>query len=309
MTFSKKDYNLELKGIFEFSQNALFYFPVEDEIGFLANNKIKVSSSFSLDAYHNLVCYVERSLNGVFGESINLNTKIVDAGKNSLEFLLLDRQTPTFKKIRRIQLKGVWQVDSVNRLIFSCRSDIKKNELLFKNTWIINKKNNIEYIYRLRPTGQSKFNFFVLRGRWSYKQGYLTYYVEGSNRRKLSFQVKLTKIFVLKNKNKLQFTLAVSEDGAAKKSRVVSLNGSWRRSGNGVDFFVSAGDGLKEIKFSFKKKISDDKEVTFSLVNRQARNLGYEITFSKKLLNDGDYFLKAAFGDEKRIEGGFNLPF
>jgi len=309
LAFSNKANNSELKGIFEIYQNALFYFPVDEEIGILGNNKIKVSSSFSLDANHNLVCIVERSLNGVFGESINLNTQIVDAGKNSLEFLLLDRKTPTFKKIRRIQLKGVWQVDPDNRLIFSLRSDIKKNELLFKNTWIINKKNNIEYIYRLRSERQSKFIFFVLRGRWSYKQGFLTYSIEGSNRRRLSFQVKLTKIFALKNKNKLQFTLAVRKDGAAGKGRVVSLNGSWKRSANGVDFFLTVDDDSKDIRFSFKKKISNDKEVTFSLVNGQARDLGYEITFSKKLLNDGDYFIKASFGDEKKIEGGFNFPF
>lgn len=291
-----------LKGSFQFQNNALFYHPhPQEEIP----HRLEVSGRWRLDRNHNLILGVDESQNQIFGKTISLTTKIESTSKDSLSFTLLKRITPTLKNVHKITLKGLWRADSKNRLIFEIERAGGYDELTFGNTWQLTRNNQIVYIFKRTFLKKRIINSFILKGEWSFDRGALIYRVENSDSSRLLFEVGLKK----KSLTATRETLGVILGTEFNYRKMLSLYGGWRRGTLGVDFVSRLGAKPWVWSFKFNKQLSTDKEITFELVNKEHKPVGFAITFSKKILKDSHFFIRAKSDEEKRVEAGVYLPF
>lgn len=299
---------IKYKGYFEIKRNELLYYPHTRETQSIPH-VLKVTGTWQIDKNHDLAFIVDESQNHIFGRSIKFSARIENAGESRIEFSLLDRTTPALRDIHRIKLDGFWR-SHYNKLAFCVQRDGARDELIFSNTWDVTERNQIIYLYTRTMGRRQITSSFLIQGRWSYRDGALTYAVENSRTSQLKFEVSAAHTLANPRLGRLDFTLGAgtSRDVRRAKAQTISLWGKWEAKECGLEFRVQLAHGVSIFSFGVNKKLSNDKEVVFSLIDERGKPLGFELAFLKKIFGDGSFFIRGKLSQEKKIEAGLYLP-
>ncbi|MFC1621755.1 hypothetical protein ACFL2G_05595 [Candidatus Omnitrophota bacterium] len=235
--------------------------------------KIKFSGKYSLDKKHNLVYTLDKWSNQCEGNRIRLKTKLMDAGKNELMFLVQSRDPSKGKRrIYTMKLSGAWQADRNNRLCFGI--DKSKGSLILSNAWQINKNNEIVYKYGRQP------EVVVLKGKWEIKDKYrLGYVLDKRLDSGFDFRTSIGQVVPRRKKIYARFNVAIELSKRKKVTRKIIFTGKFKL--NKTKDLI--------LEFSPRKKVA--------------------LKFTKNMLNrKGFAYLESFLKDkEKYIGGGLAL--
>jgi hypothetical protein len=232
--------------------------------------QIKFSGQWSMDETHNLVLILDKWNNQVEGNKLVIATEIVDASSNELVFTAGTRDSDGKEHVTMLKFAGAWQADPYNRLTFCVEKDSgAKDELLFRGEWKINKKHEIEYVYRkARHTDKT---VVTLSGYWDIAgNNKLSYVLSEDSKSRLDFQVKLERVM----RNSIEASIGIGISPVKKK---IVLSGRWHiAKGTDASFDVNYGGGkIAPIHVKLTKLLaSGEAYVRFAHTGHEVEILG-----------------------------------
>ncbi len=182
--------------------------------------QVKFSGQWALNEKHHLVLTLDKWGEQIAGNKLVINTEIVDATGNELVFTAATRNQDGSECISMLRLSGAWQADPHNRLVFCVDKGMdKKDELLFKGVWSVNKNNQLEYITVKRPHADDSIMRF--RGWWDIPgHNRLSYILSEDERSRFDFKVELDHV----TRNAINAKIGIGVEPLKKK---ISLSGKW----------------------------------------------------------------------------------
>ena len=119
-------------------------------------SRIKLKGKWKLDKSHNLVLEVAKQKK--FAKTrLTLDVDIVEPQKHSLVFRVRTKPSRTRTRISLLTLRGSWRQDKLNRLVFDVSHRPAGNSLTFKNTWKLDRYQQIIYTYRTLTTEKEAY--------------------------------------------------------------------------------------------------------------------------------------------------------
>ncbi len=278
--------NLLLNGKYQIKENKLFFIPFRSTQNI--PHKLRIEGKWSLKNSSKLIFTVDSSYSDTFGETISFDVKVSKANSESLELLLLNRKTPTYRKIKRIVFRGSFKVFKDRFLSFEINENKKdgRDILIFNNKLEINKDNYLVYRYKTLSKEQS----FILKGKWRFSNCFLIYEFLDA-KKSLTFKVSLQRRRLKVLENRIYFNLGLEYD--LKTSNKVSLWGKWRfRNKSEVEFILNrTKKSLFVLKLS--KTFIKNRLLILSLDFGPDFGLGkLELELRLKKGVDNDYYIK-----------------
>lgn len=257
-------------GVFKISEENALEYHIRQSDNEPVPQQIKFSGAWSLDENHDLVLTLDKWNNQVAGNKLVLATEIVDATGNELVFTAATKDSDGKEHVSMLRLSGAWQADPYNRLTFCVeKPDSRKDELLFRGEWIINKRHEIEY-----SCTKGRFDYAMtmrLRGRWDIAgNNKLSYVFEESSKSRFDFKVTLQRVM----RNSIECTIGI---GIAPIKKKITLSGRWHI-GKGKDAFfqINYGGGkISSIAVKLVKRMaSGEAYVRFDRTGHEVEILG-----------------------------------
>lgn len=241
-----------------------------------------------------------------------LKGDIVTAEKDGLVIEIKSVDKSGHDHFRSLKIKGSWQADRQNRIIFIVKKEVRPSVLTFQGTWRVNKQQQIVYTYeRIEQKRKTKVIHSILfEGSWQITtRNKLTYNILHSSESRFDFRVQLENKSLKAQDGALKYLI-----GIGSKTKSILLFGNWRITRSwGVAFEIDYGEGkTRKIEFSVDKYLSQRDKVIFSLANKRREPLGISITFTHKFLKqqDAKLFLRLkGSAEEASVEAGAKIPF
>jgi hypothetical protein len=286
-------------------------------------SRIRLKGKWRLDASHNLVLEVAKQKKSATTRFV-LDVDIVKPQKHSLTFRVRTKPSRGRTKISLLTLRGSWRQDKFNRLVFDVGHRPSAGSLTFKNTWKLDRHQQIIYTYRKLKTKRKHTIRF--EGSWRLTaKNRLGYILEGKAARTkyrtkpsasetdLNFRVHLQTPTIYPQEGKIKYRLGI---GARKKGRnqTLILYGTWKLSRKvGLGFAMDYGKGrVEEMGFSFRLNLTKQDRIAIELKTRQEEPLGITLIFTRKFLAKKafEYFIRMKLsGKEPRFDLGTTLKF
>lgn len=266
-----KRFRKVVEGRFKIDAKNQLYYEVLKSSETDTPQKIKFSGKYSLDKKHNLIYTLDKWSNQCEGNRIRLKTKLMDAGKNEIMFLVQSRDPSKGKRrIYTMKLRGKWQADKNNRLTFTV--DKQGDKLILSNAWQINKNNEIVYRYGRQP------ETVALKGKWEIKDKYrLGYVLDKRLDSGFDFRASLGQIVPKKKKTYLRFDVIIN---ASKRKRI-----------------------KRKIVFCGTCKLAKDKKILLEFSPHKGKRLSLKLT--KAILDKkGLVYIESFIRDKERYLGG-----
>jgi hypothetical protein len=270
----------------------------------VTNNKTTLSGNWSLTDNHNLCLTLDTSKNSKSGSKIILTGHIKDVTKNALLFEISNSQDLKGKHINIVSLKGTWQADTYNQLIFKIKKENSEHDILtFNSTWIINKHHRLIYSYEKADLITKKKRTYKLtfKGYWNMTKKSRMYY-ELDTENSTGFDFKMGP--ALLEKNRIKYKLLV---GTNHKARTIRLAGQWSLNPKlGLTFTIDYGNNeIRQITIGAKINLSKKDTLSVKLAD------GAELKLAHDLLDGaGQTFLKCQTGPQPqdyRVECGISF--
>ncbi|MDP8230868.1 MAG: hypothetical protein P9L93_07190 [Candidatus Gorgyraea atricola] len=231
--------------------------------------KIKFSGKYSLDKKHNLIYTLDKWSNQCEGNRLRLKTKLLDAGKNEIMFLVQSRDPSKGKRrIYTMKLHGKWQADKNNRLCFGIEKT--RNKLTLSNAWQINKNNEIVYKYGRQPEA------IVLKGKWQIRKKHrLGYVLEKRLDSGFNFRTSLGQIVPKKKKTYLKFDVIIDITKRKRIKRKITFCGTCKLTKDGRILLEMSPGKEKKLSLKLTKRMAYIE----SFIKGRERYLGGGIAF------------------------------
>lgn len=271
--------------------------------------QIKFSGTWRLTPNHNLALdFKQRET--IKEDSIVLQGEIFDANSNELTFKMRSKQGRT-THISFLTLKGKWQADRHNRIVFEVAKTGDPDKLVFKNTWNIDKKHQIVYRYERMKTKTQKQ--FVLDGYWDIcDKNKLRYVVSGAPGSYIDFHAALQTPNLYPAKNKIKYRVGIGTRHAHSE-RVVCLDGEWKFSRRfGVFFEMDYKKKIRKISFQARLSSVTANSLTFGLSATGGAPLGMSITFKRPFVSQRNFEYLLRLKKERKslvLEAGGTIRF
>jgi hypothetical protein len=237
---------------------------------------------------------------------------------DSLVFTLVGSEGPQRDSLELITLKGKWQADEHNRLVFYALGKPDPSTIVLSGAWELNRNQQLVYSFEKTDllTKTKKIHELLFSGFWKLdSRNRLSYSLSGSTHSSFSFRAQLESPNLYPADNVIKYRIGM---GLARQARVnqkvISLYGVWKITRRyGASFEMQYANGcIHSIEFGSKVALNKNNEVILSLTNQKDEPLGitltYTHTFFKKL--DGQAFLRLRNSSrEKAIEAGIRIPF
>lgn len=255
--------------------------------------QLKLSGKWSLDKNHNLVLTLDREHNRLAGQKITLQSEIIRAGADKIEFLISAKDHAGQTHLYILGLSGIWQADKYNRLKFLVqKKKLSPDELTLSGSWEINKNNQLIYTYikTILKTKEKSFQSITFKGHWDIaKKQRLIYVLNKELGSEFDFSVSIAEPL----KKGLRYELGVGVKPAKKK---ITIFGSWKLNKKiGLIFEMPTEDGkINAVTFGATCKLNKDQELELSLKNSPHKDLGIKLKLSKTFAKDqGEAFIQA----------------
>lgn len=253
-----------------------------------APHQIKLKGKWSLDKNHDLRFTLDKWRRQTFGDQLTLKGDIADASKNSLLFAVATRTKDNIQSVYVLKLKGAWQADEHNRLIFKINKESGSSDTLtFEGKWELNKNQGIVYQYQKTQLKRKlkEIHTLIFKGYWEIKEkARLSYIIDRNNNSVFNFRAKLA---IFKDRYiKYELGMGLSP---------IILFGKWKiKKNKGLLFEIEYGDKkMTAITFGAEAKLTDRDTISFELKNDLNKDIGVQLKLSRRMLKgDGEAFLR-----------------
>ncbi|MDO8489387.1 MAG: hypothetical protein Q7S42_04685 [Candidatus Omnitrophota bacterium] len=286
--------------------------------------KIVFEGNWNLNSNHDLELTLNKTGNQSEASRLTLKGQIISAQDNVLAFEIIthtegggSRREPSPSTFSILKLAGIWQVDEVNRLGFQVSKKVTPDTLIFKATWLVNKNQQIEYIYeKINLATKSKTNqSLTFEGYWKIDSAHrLVYVLSRNSDSQLAFRVYLDNPNIYPQQNAIKYRLGIGfSQSKSSNYKIVTLYGQWKFNRNlGLIFSMDYGEGkVQEVEFGAEVTFEHNK-LNFSLKNTEGRPLGVTLTYTYKMFNSFQpqaFIRLKSYQKQLGIEAGLSVPF
>ena len=287
-----------------------------DESGELS--KFLIDGKWSLSGDHELKLKVSGNQSPYSGKTVIFTGDIEKATGSSLVFRARTSDALSGMRASSIELRGTWQADRNNRLVFRAAKSKGRDDILkLEGAWEISKNNELIYRYERtvlkRSTKQLKT--LIFQGFWDIDKDRLIYRLEGNDDSFFSFRASLGSKSLRASEGKIKYQIGA---GYSQKNvyrefvKTVTIFGKWKLSNEfGADFEVAySGRKRRSIKFGIEKAVGKNSALAVSLKSATGESLGMDVSFSRKITEDVELFVDLSHSrTESRVMGGVRARF
>jgi hypothetical protein len=278
--------------------------------------RLHLKGSWSLNKEHDLLFSLKKTTLQRGKQRLLLKTELKEARSTSLVFSLGTEGLSGTQRMRLLELKGLWQADSSNRLQFLVKQ-LKgtAGTLTFQGKWQV-KNNSLVYTYKetALKTKKKYTNTLYFKGYWDiYQANRLTYILDLKNNSAFIFRAYLETPSLIAKRGVIKYRVGIGVRGSSLfKTEVVTLYGVWKFSrGVGLTFEMDyKGQVVKAIRFDLYLYIRDKNKITFGLRSKEGDDLGINLEFSRSFLKKEARWFLRFFKNSRDIgaKAGIELP-
>ncbi|MCM8780453.1 MAG: hypothetical protein NC908_00800 [Candidatus Omnitrophica bacterium] len=261
-----------------------------------APHQVKLKGSWSLNSEHQLRFILDKWQRHTFGDQLTLQGEIVGVEKNSLLFAVASRTAQDKSCIYILELVGIWQVDTHNRITFKVnRGKEQFDTLTFQGIWQIDKNYQIVYKYVKQDLLRKRkiIHTLVFHGYWDIQDRTRISYVISKNTGSV-FDFK-TSLGIFREKYiRYELGIGLSRKSSSAK-KIITFFGRWRitKAGGLVFELERQGHKIQDINFGAEIRLNSQGKLLFNLRNRLHKEIGIELELSQDTFRGvGQRFLR-----------------
>lgn len=290
-----QQYRIALNGQFKIEKDNVLSYRAKAPLPKHQNipHHINLKGEWSLDKNHNLVLTLDRLARETLAEKLTLQGSLIETGKNSLLFAVTTKSKEGTQSTYILKLKGLWQADKYNRLIFMAESQKGKYDILtFSGAWNINKRHELIYSYEKADLirKSTKIHTLTFKGHWDIKEkSRISYVIDKSSDSVFNFT---TGIGIFKDKY-IKYEVGIGLFNRIERS--ITLYGKWRIDRKtGLIFDIKYGNGkIYSIGFTAETRLSDKDTLLFKLTKEINEGTVGRLEVKHKILKgDGEAYLR-----------------
>ncbi len=304
LVLRRKKEKILVKGSFSVdSKNRLNYLVNQDN-GWRRKHgigrKIVFEGAWRLTPEHDLILFTSR------GDELALRGEIISVSANALVFSVESGNQQ--RALRLLQLKGVWQANSANQIVFQVEKRFSPDALVFSAGWQVNQNQQVVYTYKKQAQS------LIFQGFWRIdSRNQLAYVLSTSCDSRFDFKVSLESPSIYAQTGEIKYRIGIGF-GRLKKEKVFSLYGAWKFSRNlALNFEMEYAKGCwRKMEFGSQVDLTSKDKVILNLVNKNGNQLGISLTYSRKFLenNQAEAFLRLKrLQKESGLDFGIRIPF
>lgn len=280
--------------------------------------KFLLEGKWSLSDDHHLNIKVQGTRSPYAGKTLIFTGDIEKVNGSSFVFRARRSDALSGMRATSIELKGVWQADSNNRLTFNVsRSRSAYDVLRLQGAWKVNKNNELSYQYRRTELKRSvrKLQTLVFNGYWEIGQDRIVYRVEGNDDSFFVFRAALQTKSLMASRDKIRYQVGIkySRKKVYKETvRTVTIFGKWKLNRDlSVRLEMLRARGKKHsVDFGIERAVWKNGKLDVSLATSEGRDLGVKVSFNKPFGTDAEFFIAASrLPKESRVDGGVKIKF
>ncbi len=275
---------------------------------------IVLDGTWKLTPGHELVLAMRESKDR-HNQIITLKGALVQAEANGLVFALKqDAGDVVFSQ--RLTLSGRWAADAQNRLTFLVeKAQGAEDRLTLQGGWEVGPHHELFYRYRQLVNRRrfSEERALIFDGSWDIaRNGRLAYRLLGTDTSVFEFRASLQSPSLRAAEGRLAYQVGIGlSQGRSQKQRVV-LFGAWKINRDlSVSFEIPYAEGrVGTLRFETAAALNRRDSVTVALANDRRQKVGIAVTFTRKLNQDTDLFLRLKrSSEESSVLGGVQVRF
>jgi len=280
--------------------------------------KLSFDGAWRLTPDYNLELIRSRTGGPVRKERLVLKCSSLVNKFDSLVFTLVGSQGPQRDSLDLITLKGKWQADEYNRLVFYASGKPDPSTIVLSGAWELNRNQQLVYSFEKTDllTKTKKSHELLFAGFWKIdSRNRLSYSLSGSTRSSFSFRAQLESPNLYPADNMIKYRIGMGLARQARENqKVISLYGVWKITRRyGASFEMQYANGcIQSMEFGAKVAVNKNNEVVLSLTDRKDEPLGITVTYTHKLFKKSGaqaFFRLRNSSREKAIEAGIRIPF
>ncbi|MCK4463290.1 MAG: hypothetical protein KAU58_03160 [Candidatus Omnitrophica bacterium] len=288
-----------LDGKFKVNKNNTLIYHIKSPLPHDINapHQVKLRGRWSLTENHSLRFTLDKWRRQTFGDQLILRGDITDVNKNSVEFSVTTTTKDNVRSTHVLKLRGRWQADKHNRLIFMVKKEHQRYDTLtFNGAWQINKNHEIIYQYQKARLIRKlkKIHTLTLKGYWDIKEKMrVSYVIDRNTNSAFDFRTRLA---IFKD-DYIKYAIGIKlsrRPGPVKQT--ITLFGRWKVKKNvGLVFEVKYGNRkIQKIVFGAEVKITNRDTILFKLKNNvDNEDIGIKLELGHKILKgDGQAFIR-----------------
>jgi hypothetical protein len=237
---------------------------------------------------------------------------------DSLVFELVGSHGQQRDRLQSISLKGKWQADEQNRLVFYASGKPADSVIVLRGDWELNKNQQVVYSFEKAElkTKTKKTHELLFAGFWKLdSRNRLSYSLSGSTRSSFSFRAQLESPNLYPADNMIKYRIGIGlARQAGEKQKTISLYGVWKLGRRySPAFEMQYADGcIRRMEFGSKVSINKNNEIMLALATRKHEPLGITLTYTRKFNEklDARAFVRLRKSSrENAVEAGISFPF
>lgn len=247
-------------------------------------------------------------------EQVVVSGPLVGADARGIRFRAESRSVDGDAAGRELEIKGRWESDSRNRLVFlAAKEDGGHDRLRLEGGWETDHDQGILYRYQQEDlkTKRKALHMIRFHGMWEVGDDRrLVFVLDRSSDSAFRFRGAFQTNSVLAKDGQLRYQFGAEVDGRGRR-RAVTLFGKWKISRSlALSFEIPYGDGrVSGIDFGADLGFLPGGELSCRLLTRKGKPLGVEVLFTREFLEgDAELFARLRrLGGETAVEGGVRL--
>ena len=282
-----------LDGTFEIDENNNVTYHVKKSQGTDIPQQVKLRGNWALDNEHNLVLTLDKWGNQIAGNKLTVESELIDAKDNRLSFAVTSKDSENNTHIYIVKLGGRWQADEYNRLTFNIEKEAGVTDrITMRGAWEVNQQNELIYTYEKSSRGKEEkiTKTITFKGYWEIAGKHRILYVLNKEiGSEFDFKVSIGK----PAERGLQYELGV---GATPSKKTIMLFGSWKINKKvGLLFEMPYAEGeINAVIFGAWGKLDKNLNLEMRLENKIGEDLGIDVKLSRRILEgQGEAFIRA----------------
>ena len=275
---------------------------------------IALDGTWKLTGGHELALALHESKDR-HSQTLTLKGALVQAEANGLVFALRqDADDAIFSQ--RLTLSGRWAADAQNRLTFLVeKAQGAQDRLTLQGGWEVGPHHELFYRYRqlINRRRFSEERALIFDGSWDIaRNGRLVYRLLGTDTSMFEFRASLQSSSIRAAEGRIAYQAGIGlSQGRSQKQRVV-LFGAWKINRDlSVSLEIPYAEGrVGSLRCETAAALNRRDSVTVALANDRRQKLGIAVTFTRKLNQDANLFLRLKrSSEESSVLGGVQVRF
>ncbi len=304
-------YRLSLDGYFKSGKAGSLQYHIKTPYKYRSFDRlpyrITLKGHYSLTKDHDILFTLRRSHKQRSEGTLLLKGDIIYVKENSIGFAVTTKSSSSQATTRTLSLNGSWRMDNKKQILFKIEKGRGKYDTLtFTGGWIVNKQNEIEYVYKktLMKSKEKREERLTFKGSWEViDNNRINYSLGLKNDSGFELEASLARAGFLGKKNALIYKLGTGISGKGHVIKTIAIYGKWKLTRRtGLLFEVRySGKRRSYLSFGAEVRLNKRDELLFLLKDKKNNPLGIEIALRRRFLgNSGQALLKLLASKEER---------